>query len=185
MKVITKKSKESRMSDIDRAREYNECYSVVHVVENSDLPNKAIQEIRSSIDGKVLFVKKRQFQKKYPQCAYSQNFFLVFSKENVAETLGGVVYPVFAKAGDVASESVAIPAGTIKDQKLGQLVPTATQHGAVFNLAKDYAVCAEGDTLSEAQAALLQAMGRKLGTASVTVIDVLEKLQAEESEEKE
>lgn len=176
MKIPSKKLKEKKLSDLEKAAEYAEKYPIIHVVQNSDMPNEAIQAIRKEIEGRVLFVKKSLFQRKYPAFNFEENYFLVFAAENVSDRLMAVAYPDFAREGETVSERVAIPAGVLRNKRVADLLEDAVPQGSNFVVANERVVCESGDCVTEEQAGLLRALGKRLGRSYVRVIAVRDSL---------
>lgn len=172
MKVLTKKQKENRKNDIERAKEYQSRFPVVHVVENVDIPTETIQSIRNIINGKALFIKKSMFQKIFPSFSRGENYFLVFAKEDIREPLEAVEYPCFVKEGDISSERVVIPAGPVHNKKLALLLPGVAVQGTNYSMEQEYTVCEAGVIVTSEQSSMLQLLGRKTSKCHLKVLDV-------------
>lgn len=177
MKVIAKKQKESRRNDFEKIETYGSTFPMIHVVQNVNLPTQSIQNIRSVVDTKVLFVRKSMLQKQYPVFNFPESYFLVFAKENISSELEKMVYPSFLHEGEIASEQIVIPAGIIKDGKLASYISDAVPHGGNFVLEKDYMVCDKDSVISGKQANILQAMGKKMGACNLKVLAVKDSLK--------
>lgn len=172
MKVVSKKLKEKRRSDVDRVKEYLEMYSHVHTIQNNSLPNTVIQTIRSGVDGKLLFVKRSMLQKQYPGLRFDGSCFLLFSNENLTEKLGEFMYPDFLKAGEHIDQRIAIPAGILRNEKLVPMLDEAVPQGANSVLVNEYVVCEEGDVLTEKQAKILQILGNKFAQSNLHILSI-------------
>lgn len=174
MKAIAKKLKEKKRSEVDKIKEIAATYPVVHVVLNSDIPNKAIQQIRGDVRGRVVFVKKSMFQREYPAFQFSENYFLVLAAGNIQEALEATAFPDYIEAGGVAAQHVAVPAGVVKNERLAELLDETVMQGANTILLKEFVVCNEGDVVGEKQAKILRVLGKRLREGRLKVLAVRE-----------
>ncbi len=185
MKVLTKQQKEMK---IEKINSYFEKYPVLHFVENNNIPTRSIQSLRSmlkgdinanedsnKIIGKIFFVRKSLLRKKFPSWNYPENFFLIFGNKDLKEIIEEFRYPAFAKPGDIASQTITIPAGIIKFKNIE--LKEARPQGSNLVLDSTYTVCNQGDILNEEQVSLLEAMGTKLGENRLRVIDIKRALE--------
>lgn len=172
MKAVVKKLKQKKRSDIEKIKDTLSDYPFVHIVENSDIPNPAIQKMRTTLDGKVLFIKKAIFQKEYPCFQLTENYFLIFGKDNITQQIEAFVYPDFLQAGGSAPEHVVVPAGIVRNPRVAALLPNTVMQGGNRVLLEDFVVCEENAQITDKQAQILQAMGTRLGQSSLKVLDV-------------
>ncbi|KAI4291618.1 mRNA turnover protein 4 [Pancytospora philotis] len=172
MKVVAKKQKEKQRSDVDKIKELLAEYPVLHVVLNADIPNVSIQALRGAIEGKVLFVKKAIFQREYPSFSIGDNFFLIFAKENLSSTIEGMAYPDYLKEGESATERVVVPAGVVRSARVASLIGNTIKQGGNTVLLEEAVVCEEGAAVDEKQVQILKALGRRMGSSTLKVLDV-------------
>ena len=172
MKVVTKKSKTRRMSEMGRVEENKAAFSTVYFVENIDIPSTDIQALRKLLRGKVLFVKKTMFQKMYPSCDYPNNYFLVFGEEGDKKIIEDFEYPDYGKAGDKAVRPVSIKAGVVREKKLHGLLKNLATEGSNKILQESLDVCKEGDVLDSEQAQILRIRGERVVRSHMAIIDI-------------
>ncbi|KAI5168700.1 mRNA turnover protein 4 [Pancytospora epiphaga] len=174
MKVVAKKLKEKKRNEIEEIKEIATIYPIVHVVVNSDIPNNSIQQIRNTVKGRVLFVKKSLFQHKYPAFKFDENYFLVLASENIQKSIESTEFPDYLKTGEVSTETVVIPAGVVKDEGMAELLTETVMQGGNTVLLKDEVVCKEGEIVNEKGARILRKLKRRLGKSTLKVIAVKE-----------
>ena len=172
MKIVSKNAKDKKMSDLEKVKEYKEKYTNVYFIENTDISNVSIQSLREAIDGKVLFIKKAIFQKIYPECTHSENYFLVFGTEDIKESLENFEFASFPKIGEVVEESVLIKAGLIRNEDLIPYLNNLIIEGNNYTLTQDFQVCNGGDALNEKQASILKILGYRIGKSKLNIIDI-------------
>lgn len=165
-----KKTKQQRFADIEKAREYLDKYTTVYFIENVELPNRSVQKLKSSFEGRTLFVKKTMFQKFFP-VDLKESYFMMFSSNDIAEELKNFKYPAYLKEGEKVPETVIIKSGIIKD-KLGEHLENTKTQGSNIILEEDFQVCNEGDVCTEKQAAILKILGYKFGQNSLNILAV-------------
>lgn len=96
-------------------------------------------------------------------------------KEEVCKWFDSFSEPDYARAGNVASQTVILEEGPLEafshamEPQLRQLgLPTSLKRG-VITLTKEYKVCNEGDTLTPEQARLLKLFGHKMASFHISV----------------
>lgn len=176
MKTVSKKLKQKKRSDTDRATECAGQYPIIHVVQNTDMPNQVIQMIRKDVKCRILFIKKSMFQRQYPAFNFEGSYFLVFATENISDRLESITCPDFLKEGETISEKILIPAGVVRNKKVVDLLENTIPQGSNFIIENEYVVCDQGDCATEKQAKILQALNKRLGQSNIKVISVRDSL---------
>lgn len=174
MSKIQKKDKTARGDECSKIKNYLEQFDTVVVVKNTEIQNVCLQTLRSSINGKVVFVKKSLLQKKFPTLCYEQNFFLIFTNISEIEKIKSFNYVGFLEEGDVVSEDITIPAGLIKNDKLHKYLKPLEQKGANTYLLKDFTVVKAGETIDEKASTILKIKGDRLAHKPIVIIDIIE-----------
>lgn len=168
----TKKSKAEKISEVQKIGDYLSKYDTVVFVENTDIQSTCLQALRSTIDGKVVVVKKTMFQRAYSGVNFEQNYFLVLTSQSELENLRAFRHNAFLEAGDICPETVVIRAGTIGNAKLADYVKPVERKGATTLLLQDFVVCESGNALQEAQAKILRIRGDRLGSRALNILDI-------------
>lgn len=173
MKIVQKKLKEKKMSDMNRVQEYADKYSNAYFIGHADIPNKSIQKLRADIDGKILFIKKTMFAKVYPSIQIPSAFFLIFSNEDLTDTLRDFSFPAFLKEGDVPPERVVLEAGEIHNLQLADLLEGTITKGAKVFLEEERVICDPGTgPINATQAKILHLLGKKMKLEKLSILDV-------------
>lgn len=167
--IATKKSKEQKRSDIDKVKEYKDKYESIYFIENTDIPSNDIQNLRKAVDGKIIFVKKSIFQKIFPSCNFSENYFLIFTNDK--QPIEEFKYVDYAVKGNIAPQDVIVNKGVVKKEKLLPYLKNTVIEGSNRVLVEDFMVCKENDVLNEDQAAILKILGYKFGSSKLNILD--------------
>lgn len=174
MAKLVKKSKEEKVNELQKIKDYLTKYSTLVIVENKDIQNKCLQKLRSMLDGKVVFAKKSLLQREYPQLNFEKNFFMVFINDEEVEKLKGFEYATFLAPGDISPVDITIPTGIIRNKKLiGLLTPVGSQ-GAHTLLLEDFKVVSEGEAAENKACEILNIQGQRLAYAKLNFLEVME-----------
>lgn len=170
MAKLSKKSKEDKHGKLEKTQEYLKNYNTLAIVENSDIQNQCLQKLRGWLNGKVVFVKKSLLQRKYPELAYKENFFLVFTNEEELEKLAAFEYEGFLNAGDASSANIVISAGLVRNRKLLPFLQPIENKGANSYLLEDYQVISEGQIATNETAEILKIRGYRLAKRRLSIL---------------
>ncbi|KAM0681337.1 Rpl10p [Glugoides intestinalis] len=174
MAKLVKKTKEEKITELQKIKECLEKYSTLVIVENCDTQNKCLQRLRSTLDGKVIFAKKSFLQLKYPQISFEKNFFLVFINEEELKKLKEFEYATFLVPGDISPVDITIPNGIIRNKKLAGLLKPVRTQGAHTILLEDFNVVSEGKVAEEKACEILNIQGQRLAFAKLNFLEVME-----------
>jgi mRNA turnover protein 4 len=181
-----KKGRDRKQTIIDEVRGCCDAYHSVYAFDASNMRNAALKEVRAKLAGsRLLFGRTklltaalgRSPSEEYRDgiCQVAQALAggeagLIFTNEKPAvieRVLEETQTPEFARAGNLATEDVELPAGPLTNfphnmepylRKLG--LPTKLDMGVVTMLT-EYTVCTEGEQLSADAAKLLQLLNIK------------------------
>lgn len=180
-----KKSKEKKLSDVEKFEDKLNQYPIVVALENTDLKNNLLKTIRNEIENTTtLFVKKSFFLKKYHIKELEEtNFVLVFTDAQGLEKLKEYKYEDFLEEGDVSPKEVTIKKGIIKDKTLAEFLPTLTKDNLEY-LEEDYKVVSEGEEVGEKQCEILRILKNKLKERPIRIISIFESFKLQQNKMK-
>lgn len=171
MAKLSKKSKAEKISEIDKIKEYIEKYDTVAILQNEDVQNTCLQELRSSIQGKIVFGKKSLLQRVFPRVSYEENFFMVFTNATEIEKLQSAEYMSYLRVGEVAPVDVVIPSGVVRNKKLIGIVKPVENQGANTILLEDFTVVSKGEEIDAKSCEILKIRGERLIPRKFKIID--------------
>lgn len=174
---IEKKTKDQKLSILDKLPNYISKHPYMCLVENTDINSTLLRKMRSELeDSEIIFVKKNFLIKKYSLKDIKDiknNFFLVFTDSKGIENLKKYKYETYLESGDVINKEVVVNKGQIKNKVLGDLLPTITEKNVVF-LEDDYLVCKVDDVIDEKACKILKCLGHKLKEEPIKIIKIYE-----------
>lgn len=172
MKVVSKKLKEKKLSDVERVKEYSKAYSTAYFIKQDEIPNISLQELRKIVNGKIIFPKKSIFKKAFPEFNFDNSFFIIFTNDDLSELLTQFTFPSYLAAGETANEQVVLNAGIVRNERMAELIGETELRGAKNYLNEDRVVCEEGTAIDAKAAEILRIMGKKMGNSSLEILDV-------------
>ena len=189
-----KKGRDRKQTIIDEVRHCCDAYRSCYAFDADNMRNAALKEVRAKLEGSRLFFGRTKLltaalgrtatdEHRDGLCQVSRALAggeagVLFTNEPVEavqRVLGETQVSEFARAGNVASDDVELPAGPLANfphnmepylRKLG--LPAKLDMGVVTLLA-DHVVCRAGEPLSSDQAKLLQLLGLKQALFKLTL----------------
>jgi ribosomal protein L10 len=175
MGAVQKKSKEQKMKDVERMEEYCRRFPLVAVVENPDLQNKVLKEMRENLsDSRILFVKKTTARALYrlPETPKGAFFFVFGTSESIGR-LKAYEYADFISVGEKAPCKAILEPQAIKDKRLAELLPVVEKDHKK-HLVEEYVVCEKDDVVHEQQVEILRRTEHRLAWRKLAIFNLNE-----------